>query len=78
MCVICHSHSTLLNIAALLYPLLTLYCITVTGNHFPLDALVRCHAHWFVPAHALLPCIKKPSAATIGTSCPAIPSTLCL
>ena len=31
--------SRLLKGLAVVYPLLTLYCITVTANHYPLDAV---------------------------------------
>ncbi|KAF5830192.1 PAP2 superfamily-domain-containing protein [Dunaliella salina] len=34
-----HSQSSVLRVLALFYPLLTLYCITVTANHYPLDAV---------------------------------------
>uniref|UniRef100_A0A7S3R8T2 Inositolphosphotransferase Aur1/Ipt1 domain-containing protein n=1 Tax=Dunaliella tertiolecta TaxID=3047 RepID=A0A7S3R8T2_DUNTE len=34
-----HSQSSALRVLALFYPVLTLYCITVTANHYPLDAI---------------------------------------
>jgi len=33
------AQSSLLRALAILYPVLTLYCITVTANHYPLDAV---------------------------------------
>lgn len=41
-----YAQSRLLRAVAVVYPVLTLYCVTITGNHYPLDAVFGLLALW--------------------------------